>query len=143
MSSKVCNKFRFLLATKAVNMSGDTFKIILMQYGFVFNEDTHEKYADIIASEVALGSGYTTGGNTLTGVTLTPNSVDDRLDITWANASWTASGADVGPICGAIIYDDTVSSPIADPIVGFIDFEGSFTEPDGGTATIANIKLRV
>jgi len=140
MASRVSNNFRLLLATKIVDFSADTFKIILMQEGFVFNPDAHDLYANVSASEVANGFGYTTGGNTLAGVAVTQNDTDDRVYVTWNNTSWTAAAGDIGPACGAIIYDDTVAD---DPIVGFIDFLGSYTEPDGGIATIANIKVTI
>jgi len=140
MASRVSNNFRVLLATKIVDFSADTFKIILMQEGFVFNPDTHDLLANVSASEVANGFGYTTGGNTLAGVAVTQNDTDDRVYVTWNNTSWTAAAGDIGPACGAIIYDDTVAN---DPLVGFIDFLGSYTEPDGGIATIANIKVTI
>jgi len=140
MASLVANNFRMLLAAGTPVFASDTFKIILMQEGFVFNPDAHDLYANVSASEVANGFGYTTGGNTLAGVAVTQNDVDDRAVITWSNTSWTAAAGDIGPACGAIIYDDTVTD---DPIVGYIDFDGSYTEPDGGIATIANIKVRI
>ena len=140
MASRVSNNFRLLLATKIVDFSADTFKIILMQEGFVFNPDTHDLLANVSASEVANGFGYTTGGNTLAGVAVTQNDTDDRVYVTWNNTSWTAAAGDIGPACGAVIYDDTV---VNDPLVGFIDFLGSYTEPDGGIATIANIKVTI
>ena len=140
MASRVSNNFRLLLATKVVDFANDTFKIILMQEGFVFNPDTHDLLANVSASEVANGFGYTTGGNTLAGVAVTQNDTDDRVYVTWNNTSWTAAAGDIGPACGAVIYDDTV---VNDPLVGFIDFLGSYTEPDGGIATIANIKVTI
>ena len=140
MASRVSNNFRLLLATKVVDFANDTFKIILMQEGFVFNPDTHDLLANVSASEVANGFGYLTGGNTLAGVAVTQNDTDDRVYVTWSNTSWTAAAGDIGPACGAIIYDDTV---VNDPLVGFIDFLGSYTEPDGGIATIANIKVSI
>ena len=140
MASRVSNNFRLLLATKIVDFANDTFKIILMQEGFVFNPDTHDLLANVSASEVANGFGYLTGGNTLAGVAVTQNDTDDRVYVTWNNTSWTAAAGDIGPACGAIIYDDTV---VNDPLVGFIDFLGSYTEPDGGIATIANIKVTI
>ena len=41
MASTVSNKIKYLLATKAIDFSADSFKIILMASGFVFNADTH------------------------------------------------------------------------------------------------------
>ena len=45
MASTVSNKIKYLLATKAIDFSADSFKIILMASGFVFNADTHHGYA--------------------------------------------------------------------------------------------------
>lgn len=143
MSSYPSNKITYLLATKAIDFANDTFKIILMADGFTFDRDTHHGYSDVSASELANGYGYTTGGNTLSGVSVTEDDTDDRTEITWNNTSWTASGGDIGPTPGAIIYDDTVTSPTADPVVGYIDFGGDQTQDDGGTATIANIEFRI
>ena len=142
MATVPSNKIKYLLATKAIDFSADVFKIILMQTGFTFNIDTHHAYADVSASELATANGYTAGGNTLAGVTVTEDDTDDRTEITWNNTTWTASGGPIGPTPGAIIYDDTVASP-ADAIVSYIDFGGDQTQADGGVATIANIEVRI
>ena len=59
MATEASNKIKFLLAKKAIDFSADTFKIILMQSGFTFNKDTHEGYANVSASELGTGNGYT------------------------------------------------------------------------------------
>ena len=140
MTTEAANKIKYLLATGAINFSSDTFKIILMGTGFTFNKDTHHYYSDVSGSELASGNGYTTGGNTLAGVSVTEDDTDDRTEITWNNTSWTASGGAIGPTPGAIIYDDTHAS---DAIVGYIDFGGEQTQADGGTCTISNIEVRI
>jgi len=129
------NNIYYLLATKAVDFSADVFKIRLMATGFTFDKDAHELWATISASEHANGNGYTTGGNTLGGVAIAVNDTDDRVEITWNDTYWIASGADLGPTPGAIIIDDTVAN---DPIVGYIDFGGEQTLADGGKGTITN-----
>jgi hypothetical protein len=143
MATIVSNKLTFLLAKKVIDFSADVFKIILMGSGFVFNVDTHAGYADVSGSELPTGNGYTAGGVTLAGVAVTQDDVDDRTEITWTNASWTASGGDIGPSPGAIIYDDTPTTPVADPIIGYIDFGGNQSQPAGGVATIASIEVRI
>ena len=143
MSTEASNKIKYLLAVKQIDFANDTFQIILMATGFTFNKDTHHGYADVSASELANGNGYTTGGNTLAGVAVTEDDTDDRTEITWNNSSWTASAGPIGPSPGAIIYDDTPTSPQADPIVGYIDFGGEQTQADGGIATVANIEVRI
>jgi len=143
MSSQVANKARFELSNGRIDFASDTFKMILMSTGFTFDPDTHHGYADLSASELANGNGYTTGGVTLAGVTVTENDTTDLCEITWNNATWTASGGTIGPTPGAVIFDDTAASPQADTVVGYIDFGGEVTEPDGGVATVANPKVTV
>lgn len=143
MSTEAANKLKHALATKQIDFSADAFQIILMADGFTFDKDAHHGYADLSASELANGNGYTTGGNTLAGVTVTEDDTDDRTEVTWNNSAWTASGGSIGPSPGAIIYDDTPTTPQADPIVGYIDFGGNQTQADGGICTISNIEVRI
>ena len=140
MAGTIANNFRVLIAQGAVDFDANTFKAIAMKEGFVFNPATHDLYADVSASEQATGYGYTAGGVTMSGVSITQNDTDARADITWNNITWTASGGDVGPLAGVIIYDDSLTN---DPIVGYINFGGSYTVADGGTATVANVKVRI
>jgi hypothetical protein len=143
MASTVANKIKYLLATKAIDFANDSFKIILMKSGFTFNADTHHGYADVSASELGTGYGYTQNTKTLSGVTVTEDDTDDRTEITWSNVTWTASGGSIGPTPGAIIFDDSPTTPQADPIIGYIDFGGEQTQADGGTATISSIEFRI
>jgi len=143
MASTASNKVKYLLAKKAIDFSADSFKIILMASGFTFNKDTHHGYADLSASELATGYGYTINTKVLTGVAVTEDDTDDRTEVTWANAAWTATGGSIGPTPGAIIFDDTVTTPTADPIIGYIDFGGNQTQVDGGIATVSNIEFRI
>ena len=142
MASYPSNKIKYLLATKVIDFSGDTFKIILMASGFTFDIDAHHIYGDVSGSELGEAYGYTTGGNTLGGVSVSEDDVDDRTECTWNNSTWTASAGTIGPTPGAIIYDDTVGSPVK-PIVGFIDFGGEQSQADGGVCTIANLEFRI
>lgn len=143
MATAASNKLKYLLASKIIDFANDSFKIILMDTGFTFNKDTHHGYADVSASELATGNGYTANTKTLAGVAVTEDDTDDRCEITWSNVTWTASGGAIGPSPGAIIFDDTVTTPTDDPIVGYIDFGGDQTQADGGTATISGIEVRI
>jgi hypothetical protein len=140
MSSTVGNHFKFHLASGDIDFDAHTFVICLMQSGFIFNKDTHHNHADIAASELASGNGYTQKTKALAGVAVTENDTDDRTDVTWSNVTWLAGGGVIGPSPGAIVIDETEA---ADVIVGYIDFGGDQTEPDGGTATISNISFRI
>ena len=140
MANQASNHIKYLLATGVIDFSSDAFKIILMESGFVFDKDAHEDYADVSGSELATANGYTAGGETLAGVAVTEDDVDDRTEITWNDVTWTAVGGPIGPASAAIIYDDTA---LNDPIVGYIDFGADYTQADGGTATITNIEVRI
>ena len=140
MAGTIANNFRVLIAQGAVDFDANIFKAIAMKEGFVFNPATHDLYSDVSASEQGTGYGYTAGGVIMSGVSITQNDTDARADITWNNITWTASGGDVGPLAGVIIYDDSLTN---DPIVGYINFGGSYTVADGGTATVANVKVRI
>ena len=140
MANQASNKIKYLLATGAIDFSGDTFKIILMESGFVYDKDSDEEYADVSGDELATGNGYTAGGNTLAGVAVTEDDVDDRCEIVWNNTTWTATTGPIGPASGAIIYDDT---HVDKAIVGYIDFGGDYTQAAGGTATIIAPEVRI
>jgi hypothetical protein len=141
MTTAVGNKARYELANARIAFGSHTFKIILMASGYSFNIDTAHGYADVSASELAAGYGYTAGGATLSGVTVTENDTTNLCEVTWANPTWTASGGSIGPSPGAIIYDDSATSPQADTIIGYIDFGGDVTQATGGVLTIANPKV--
>jgi hypothetical protein len=140
-SVTMSNKVKYLALIKNIDFSADSFKIILMATGFVFNKDTHHGYADVSASELATGNGYTVNTKTLAGVAVSEDDTDDRGEVTWSNVTWTASGGVIGPTPGAIVFDDTPTTPQADPVIMYIDFGGDQSQADGGIATISNLGL--
>jgi hypothetical protein len=79
------------------NLSSDTLKIALYTGNASLNEDT-TVYS---ATNEVVASGYTAGGNTLTGVTI--SSSDYTAYVNFANTSWTAA---ITARC-ALIYNVT------------------------------------
>ena len=134
MASTLANNFLEQLLKKEIDFDTDTFKVILMASGFVFDRDAHALYANVSASELATAYGYTVGGATLSGVSVAQDDVNNAGTVSWSSASWNISGGNITS-SGAIIIDDTVSG---DPIIGYIDFGGDQTCLNGGVATIAN-----
>lgn len=133
MATTVSNHFLYMLMTKKIDLENDTCKAILMATGFSFNRDTHATLTDVSGSELSNGNGYTTGGITLTGVTVTEDDTNDRAIATWNDAVWTASGGSIGPTAGCIIYDDTTTD---DTVIGFIEPSSEQTATDGNTMTV-------
>lgn len=139
MASLTSNYFKHYLLKKEIDFDSDTFKIILMDPGFVFNRATHSGYADVSGSELNTALGYTVAGATLTGVSVTKDDTNHRGLVTWNNASWTVAGGTL-TASAAIIYDDTHANKI---VCGYIDFNGNQSTADGGTFTIATISLAI
>ena len=135
MATLPSNEFKELLFEKILDFNVDTIKGILMQSGFVFNRATHDKYADVLANELPTANGYIVGGQSLAGVTITRDDVNNTVTISWNNPSWLAVGGDIVSQ-GLILFDDTVAAPVADPIIGYIDFGSALTTFDTGNFTV-------
>lgn len=103
--------------------TADTFKIALYTSSATLDSTTTAYTA---TNEVANGSGYTTGGATLTAASPTSSSTTaylDFTDVTWSTASFTARGA--------MIYNSTQSNKA----VAILDF-GSDKTASSGNFTI-------
>lgn len=132
----VSNHWKYQLGKKAVDVSADTFKIILMNTTFAFDKDAHATLADVLGSpsdELETGNGYTQQNKELSGGSWAENDTSDKGIRTFDSPSWTASGGDIGPTGCAIIYDDTSADKT---VVGCIDFGTDYTIPDGSSFTI-------
>lgn len=140
MATKTANNYKLLLMKKVIDFAADTFKIALMKKGFSFSQASHDAYGDVSASELATAYGYTAGGETLAGIIITQDDVNNVAIANWNNVYWTIAGGNV-EADGAIIYDDSVVSPTTKPIIGYIDFAGTILTLDGGTFTVANVAV--
>ena len=146
MPTEPSNNGRYAIVLGAVNLSSDSIKAILMDTGFTFDEDAHEGYADVSASELSTGNGYTANTKTLTTLVVTQNDTTDRAEMTCDDITWTASTGNIGPSPGMILFDDDVTASgdiVADVILGYIDFGSEITQSAGGTLTIQNIQIDI
>lgn len=121
--------------------TGDTFKIALLKAAAAgsgtFGAAT-TNYSDLGSDQLANGSGYSTGGNTLSSVTPVADgttAVCDFADTTWTSATFTSSGA--------LIYNDTDSGAACavlsfggDQQVSSGDFQIQFPAAAASTAII-------
>ena len=141
MSNQVPQSLKKMLFEGQITGLTDTFKIILMVDGFPFVPAIHNAYADVVASEMANGLGYTTGGETLAGVSIDVNDANKTATISWNSISWTADDGSI-EASGAVIYDDSTdddSDDYTDAIVGYIDFGETITITNGLILRIYNI----
>lgn len=130
------NHWKYQLGKKLVDVSGDTFKIILMNDAFAFDKDAHATLADVISSpsaELATENGYTQQNKELAGGSWAENDSTDKGIRTFDNVTWTASTGSIGPTGCAVIYDDTSADKT---VVGCIDFGVDYTIPDGSSLQI-------
>jgi len=145
MSNYVANTFKRMCMKGDIIALTDTFQIILMQAGFVFDRANHHAYADVVGSELATAFGYTATGITLSGVALTVDNSLNLAKLAWNNVQWNASGGSL-VASGAIIYDDTTATPghdYTDAIVAWIDANGTIIASDGTPMFIQNINVEL
>lgn len=138
-TATLSNHFKKQQLDGEIDVGSDTLKCALMTGEFVFNKDTHATWADVSASEIANGSGYATGGLTLTGVTLTEDDSNDRGQAAWSNPRWNATG-ELGEFAAALIYDDTSSD---NTVVGCVEFGTSVSVPDTSYFELTSLILRL
>jgi hypothetical protein len=108
-----------------------------MDDSYSFNQDDHAVFADVQANVLPDGNGYSPAAMILD--SLDEDDANDRSEAVFQDVQWTASGGNIGPSNGAIIYDDTVAD---DTIVGFIDFGTSQMATDGGVFRLTNLRIR-
>jgi hypothetical protein len=106
------------------NAASDTYKVMLCTA--VTFDATNTTLASVTKTEVAGSFGYTTGGQSLTSVTVTTTTTNDAT-FDAADASWSASGGAI-TASKAILFNDTDAN---DPPLALIDFGGSESASDG------------
>lgn len=112
---------------EAVNAQTDTWKIALS------NADPTAKTSFVAGTDdLATGNGYTAGGNAATVSTATQTAGTYKLVLN-SPATWTASGAGIGPFRYVVLWDTTQSVPI-----GFWDYGSAITlnGANGDTFTV-------
>lgn len=115
--------------SEAIDWLSDTIKVSLHTSTASFNVDADEVFADV-SDEVAAGNGYTAGGATLSGKTVTYNSSGNKTVMDADDPTWTASGAGFSAN-SAVFYDSTT-----DNLIGWLDFGSTITLAASDTLTI-------
>lgn len=130
------NKFPEYMGDGSMDMDDDTFNVALFLSTSNCATLTHDDYADL-DNEHANQYGYVTKGQALDSVTWAESSGTITFDS--ANEVFTASGGSI--ICRfAVIFDDTMTSPVADGLVAFSLLDNTpldVTVTTGNTLTIS------
>lgn len=128
------NKFLEHLAKGYHNLSSGSLKFALTNVAPVpASQESFDPVTNHAAPAAA--NGYTAGGHAATisscaesGGTLTLGSTTDVVI--------TATTGGIGPFRYVVLYNDTPSSPVADPLIGYWDYGSSITLAAGQTFTI-------
>lgn len=127
MASKLFGSVIAKAFNKEIDLDTDTIKVALLTSAYTPNQDTQDYFDDVSAFE-ATGTGYTAGGVTLTGKSVsydasTNTTVFDADDVTLAGSTVTARYA--------VIYDASPATAATRPLIGYIDFVSDKSSNNG------------
>ena len=111
------------LFAEGSNAAADTYKVKL--YSAATFNASDNTILGITGTEATTGTGYTAGGKSLTGVSVTTITTNDA-NFDADDVVWTAVGGSI-TASYAVLYNDT---DLNDPPLAFIDFGGSQSAGD-------------
>lgn len=120
-----------------VDFDSGTFKALLVTSSYSPNKDTHTRRSDV-TNEVGASGSYAAGGGTAT-VTVTKDTINDRIDISLGAVSFTTATITAR---GAVYYQARGGASSADELVAYIDF-GSDVTSTAGTWSLTASTLRI
>lgn len=122
------NKFNgwALYSMTSANCNSDAYKMVLTLTAPVA---TNNVLADL--TQIANGNGYTTGGESVPNTSYTASSGTGTL--IGDSITWTSASAGMANFRYVALYDDTVASPVADPLVAWWDYGSTLTLAVGET----------
>jgi hypothetical protein len=115
------NSFVEALASEKHNFASDTIKVVLTN-----TEPSASNTVLANITQIANGSGYTTGGATATVVSAAQTAGVYKLVL--SDVTWIAWGGPLGPFRYVVVYNDSAPS---DELIGWYDHGESVTLPNG------------
>lgn len=109
--SLLFHEFRRQRALDGLRLSTDTIKVMLVD-GYLFNP--REPNMVVPNKYEVAGTGYTAGGETLTGKAIAADDANDRAEFDASDASW--AGLNVGGVSGVVVYKSTGTASTDVPI---------------------------
>lgn len=125
MATQFFNSFKNDLMSGAINLIGDTIKVMLVTASYVPDIDTDTKRSHV--TNESSGTGYVSGGAALDNKTLTQDDVNDRTVFEADNVEWVSSSINAR---GAVLYKST-GAAASDPLIAYIDFGETKISTDG------------
>lgn len=125
---------KFLL-NGTLDLDTNTLKVALFSSSLTPSVNTQNKLGDL-TGQLSTANGYTSGGATLSSVTLSRSGAVTTLDA--ADVTWTASGGSITARY-AVLYASGTLNGTVDPLIGYILLDSTpadVTATDGNTLTI-------
>lgn len=126
MANAVVNTVKKKILDADIDLVTDTLKLMLLTSSHTTDIDTQEFIDDVSANEVS-GTGYTAGGETLSGKSVTVDTINDRAYFDATDVSWATSTITARYAC---LYKDT-GTPGTSAIIGFYDYTSDKTSTAG------------
>lgn len=130
ITAKLYGGFLKSLANKDIDLDTDTLKVMLCTSAYTPDQDAHQ-YKSSVTNEVS-GTGYTAGGATLAGVTVTYTGATNTLTLDAADPSWASSTITART---AVIYDSTPATDATRPLIAYLQSDVDISS-SGGAFTI-------
>jgi len=118
------------IAKGSIDLDTDTFKIMLTTSAYTPNQDTDD-FRNDVTNEIT-GTGYTAGGATLSGVSVTYDAASNQVRISWTDPTWTTATFTART---AVIYKSRGGASSADELVAYC------TEASDVTSTAATFTV--
>jgi len=125
MADQVYNSFKARIMNDEVgDLATDDLRVALLDSAYTPDIDNHATWGDVSANEVT-GTGYTAGGEQLSGVSVTTDDTDDEGVIDANDVTWASSTIDAAY---AVVYDSTSTD---NDLVAVFDFGGEKSSSSG------------
>lgn len=118
----IYNPFKEYVNEGVIIFGTDTIKLALVASTYAINAN-HGIWADVSADEVASGSGYTTGGASLTGVTWTRSGGTCTLDANDVSFTTLTKTFRYGVLYANVTRNDPAAVSIVNPLIAVIQFD--------------------
>lgn len=113
---------------KVIDWDTDTLKYMLLTTLATDKDITTYGRGESWGGVEASGTGYTAGGATLGSLSIDTTQADkvvfDAADVSWSSST-------ISSVLGGAVWDDTVTTPTADPVLIHHDFSGSYSTSSG------------
>lgn len=127
----VYDNFTYAALQKNINLASDQLNVALTTSSYTPNQGSDTYFSDV-TNEVS-GIGYTAGGQSLSGVTLTLNGTNHTVTLAASNTTWASSTITAAT---AVIYDYTSGASSSTRFLIAYQQSSANVSSSGGSFTI-------